>query len=594
MIESNLNTLWGSLTVEELVRNGAGLFCLSPGSRCTPLTIAVADNPRAENVVHFDERGAAYYALGYAKATGKPAALICTSGTAAANYLPAVVEASLSCVPLVLLTADRPPELLDAGANQAIDQTKLFGDYVRWQTTLPCPDENVPPEMVLTTIDQAVYRATRSPAGPVHVNCMFREPLAPVADGRDLGAYRASIASWDSGDAPYTSYADPERTASPDSLRRVMEPIRATSRGILLVGQLGSTEEIEAVRRLSTMLNWPVFPDVASGLRLGSPNPPFIHYYDEMLLAPCVEEYGKPETVIQIGTPFTSKRLLQYFEKQAPKTYIMVADHPMRHDPAHRVTVRIDAGLAEFSKALATRLEQETSREDRSPAPSPWLERLSRDATIADATIGDFLTGHDELSEPAVARLISENLPESGALFLGNSMPVRDMDRYGSPGGNPVRVGVNRGASGIDGTLATALGCARGTGVPITVILGDMALLHDLNSLVLLAQSALPVTVIVVNNNGGGIFSFLPIAKCKDYMDRYFQARHDLRFRAAAEFAGLKFANPQSKNSFKEIYREYIKAGTPTLIEINADTEENVQIHRLIGAEIVSALEGAN
>lgn len=584
----SLNALWGALLIEELVRNGTGLFCICPGSRSAPLALAVAAHPRAEDVVHFDERGAAYYAVGYAKATGRPAALICTSGTAAANYFPAVIEASQACAPLVVLTADRPPELRDAGANQAIDQTKIFGGYVRWQIDLPCPDEKIPPEMVLTTISQAVYRATRAPAGPVHVNCMFREPLAPIADGCDLRAYRGSISAWAAGGKPYTTYCAPESTATAGDLQEVARHICGTTRGLLIAGQLSSLAETEAVRRLSSALNWPVFPDVASGLRLGSPNPPFIHYYDQLLLAPGFRQYCTPETVIQIGAPFTSKRLLQLFEQHPPKNYIMAANHPMRHDPAHRVTLRIEAAIAPFCDALAA----SKTADDRAAPRTPWLQRFARDAAIADTAIREALSRHEGLSEPAVARIISENIPEGGALFLGNSLPIRDMDRYGASGGAPVRAGVNRGASGIDGTLASAVGYARGAGVPVTVLLGDMALLHDLNTLVLLAQSALPVTAVLVNNKSGGIFSFLPVAEhASGRLDRYFLARHNLPFHAGAEFARLKFAHPDSDASFTKAYRECVAARRPALIEADSDPAENVRFHHHIEAAIVSALE---
>jgi len=264
----NLNLLWARLIVEELVRNGVDMFCLSSGSRCAPLTVAVAEASRARSVMHYDERGAAFHALGYARASDRPAALICTSGTAGANYLPAVVEAAMARTPMVVITADRPPELQDVGANQTIDQTKMFGDYSRWHCDLPCPDRAVGPQVVLTTIGQAVYRATRPPDGPVHVNCAFREPLAPADLGEDYADYVAAVSDWLERDTPYTRYARPERRLSQVEQRRMIEVTGQAERGLLIVGHLRARADSDAVRALAHGLGWPTFPDVMSGLLL--------------------------------------------------------------------------------------------------------------------------------------------------------------------------------------------------------------------------------------------------------------------------------------------------------------------------------------
>ncbi|MGA1865063.1 MAG: 2-succinyl-5-enolpyruvyl-6-hydroxy-3-cyclohexene-1-carboxylic-acid synthase, partial [bacterium] len=264
----NLNILWSSLIVEELVRNKVTCFCISPGSRSASLTVSAARNVKAKPTVFYDERGAAFYALGYAKATGNPAALICTSGTAVANYYPAIIEASMDRIPLIVLTADRPPELLETGANQAIRQPDIYGEYVRWQFNLPCPDDEIPPSMVLTTIDQLVYKARRSPAGPVHLNCMFREPLAPVSKKINPG-YQKKILSWQGSDTPFTTLSKPALTPDKETINRMVEIISSARRGLLVAGRLNTKEEIEAVKRLSVRLKWPVYPDIASGLRIG-------------------------------------------------------------------------------------------------------------------------------------------------------------------------------------------------------------------------------------------------------------------------------------------------------------------------------------
>ncbi len=305
----NINALWAGLLVEELLRNGVDAFVISPGSRSTPLTVAAASEARAKKFVHFDERGAGYFALGYARAQRRPVALICTSGTAVANYYPAIVEAAMAQVPLIVLTADRPPELLDTGANQAIDQTRFFGAYARWSAALPCPEATVAPEVVLTTVDQAVFRATHGQAGPVHINCSFREPLAPVKSDEVFGAYLKSLNTWMAGTAPYTTHADSEVKLSADAQRDLLKKLHQAERGLLVVGQLTSPPEVGAVLKLAKALRWPVFADIASGLRMDDTAGVVVHWLDLALASKHAPEVLRPDIVLQVGGAVTSKRL---------------------------------------------------------------------------------------------------------------------------------------------------------------------------------------------------------------------------------------------------------------------------------------------
>jgi 2-succinyl-5-enolpyruvyl-6-hydroxy-3-cyclohexene-1-carboxylate synthase len=306
---NNINQLWATLLIEELVRNGITRFVLSPGSRSTPLTTAVAQHPKTNNTVHYDERGAAFYALGHAKATGNPTALLCTSGTATANYLPAIIEASESRIPLIVLTADRPPELLDCEANQAIDQQDLYKNYTRWATTLPCPDPAIDPAVLLTTVDQAVYRAQRAPRGPVHLNCMFREPLAPTPDASIPNAYCDTLTQWTNTDAPYTQYHLPKVSLFTEEQGAFIQTITNAQRGWLVVGELTSEAETEAAQALANALQWPVFPEVTSGLRLTTGAPAPVLHYDAILRNFDSDDRPTPDLVLHIGGPLVSKEL---------------------------------------------------------------------------------------------------------------------------------------------------------------------------------------------------------------------------------------------------------------------------------------------
>lgn len=580
--ETNINMLWASLLVEELVRNDVSLFVVSPGSRSTPLALAIAENRRATAVVHFDERGAAFFAQGYAKSTGKPCALVCTSGTAAANYLPGIVEAYMSCVPLVVLTADRPPELRETGANQTIRQPGLYGSYVRWEADMACPDPAIPPEFVLTTVDQAVSQATRSPMGPVHINCAFREPLAPVSAGQEFGSYLKLLARWQHSEQPFTLYTQTQAVPSENGLAFVREKVEKAQRGIIVAGRLRNPAESAAVLQLAETLSWPVFPDIASGLRLGPANWSVIAHYEHLLRAGFFLKRGMPDTVIQLGHPFTSKWLLQQIETHSPDTYVLVAPDTRRYDPVHRLTCRIESNIESFCAAMSKGKEKRRESE--------WTASLNAASREAERAIGERLGESDSLTEPLVARLISQHIQPGTGLFLANSMPIRDMNAFASAGGAPVTLLVNRGASGIDGNIATAAGFASGLGAPVTAMLGDLAALHDLNSLALLGRSAVPVTLVVINNHGGGIFSFLPIAEYREHFETFFRTPHGFGFRDAATMFGLAYSNPRTPAEFVRDYEETLRGGNSAIIEVSVDQVENVDVHRQLSDAVCAAL----
>ncbi len=580
---SSLNALWASLTVEELVRSEADHFFFSPGSRSSPLVVAIARNKKAHGVVHYDERGTAFHALGWARATRRPAVLVCTSGTAAADFMPAVIEASMDMVPLIVLTADRPPELRNTGANQTIDQVKLYGSYVRWFYDLPCPDANIEPRFVLTTIDQTVYQARRAPAGPVHVNCMFREPLAPVGPERDFAHYLSGLELWEKSQKPYTEYTKALGAPSEDTVAQAATILREADRGILAVGRLCSNDEQQAVKRMASHLNWPTFPDISSGLRLGATSDNLIAYYDQLLLSNGFAQSCQPLTVLHVGSIPTSKRLQQFMEKSHPCDYVMVAGHPLRHDPGHCVTMRIEADVVAFCKKLVSLIKEPQ-------ANRPWLEQFTSGSDIVGRVLQEAIDNDDGLSEPAVTRLICQHIQKDSGLFVANSMPIRDMDAYADPHGPAVTVACNRGASGIDGIIASATGFARGLDKPATILIGDLAFLHDVNSLALLKSLAHRLVIVVTNNNGGGLFSFLPIAELKDVFEPFFGTPHDLSFDRAAEMFELDYYCPNSKVSFLTSYLSAQKENRSAIIEIKSDRAENYRLHQALQQKIISAL----
>jgi 2-succinyl-5-enolpyruvyl-6-hydroxy-3-cyclohexene-1-carboxylate synthase len=570
------NRLWAYLIVEELLRCGVDLFCVAPGSRSTPLVAALAANERARSLIHFDERGTAFAALGYARATGRPAAWITTSGTAVANGLPAVVEASTDGVPMLLLTADRPPELRQTGANQTIDQPDIFGDYVRWRFDLPAPDPAIDPAMVLTTVDQAAYRAARTPQGPVHLNLMFREPFLPDGEEDLAGPF-----PWTERDEPYTRYTATKPAVDEAEIHALWQALRPVERGLVVAGRLASREQGEAALRLADSLGWPLLPDIGSQVRLGADSKNLAAHYDALLASDSFSRAHMPEAVIHVGGRALSRRLEQFLGRSRPDPYVVVRENPFRLDPAHRVSHSIEADVVNFCAALGR------AAEDRPTRDIAWTAGWREASEEAGRRLDEVLFG--EPSEPFVARSVSRNLPPDHGLVVASSMPVRDLDTYAAAGGPPLPVAANRGASGIDGTVATAVGFARGLEGPVTLLIGDLALLHDLNSLAMLRD--VRVVVVVLNNDGGGIFSFLPVASQRQFFEPYFGTPQGVDFGPAAQMFGLGYERPETAEGFVESYRKACARDSSTLIEVRTDREENVVMHRRILQEVAGLVD---
>jgi len=578
----NVATQWAQMLIEELVRLGVQTCFVAPGSRSTPLTVAAARHPDVRVILHVDERGNAFGALGWGRATGTPAAWITTSGTAVANGLPATVEASVDGVPMVLLTADRPPELRDTGANQTIDQVKIFGDYVGHQVDVPPPTESIDPAYVLTTVDQAVHRAQRRPPGPVHLNCRFRKPLDPVGEG--VGdAPPDVVETWAERETPFTSYPTPRPQLPTADLGALADDLEEFDRGLVVAGRLRSDAEAQAVRRLSARLGWPLVPDVTSRLRLGTRAPRSVPYADLVLAADGARRRLRADAVLHVGGRVVSKRLRLFLREAPPSVRAVVRPSPARVDPDHRVTHHLETAVEPFVEEMIGRLGEER---DRGAWTSAWSRAGDRVATVLDNHLAT-----DELTEPALAALLSRHVPASHALVTGNSMPVRDVNRHASPDGPPVPAYANRGASGIDGTVATAAGIARGRDAPVTLLLGDLALWHDLNSLALLREQ--PVVVVVVNNDGGGIFHFLPIREHDAVFEPYFTTPQGRTFEEPAATFGLPYVQPDSPGAFRAAYQEACTRSGPSLIEVQTDREANRDVHDRIERRVADVLEAS-
>jgi 2-succinyl-5-enolpyruvyl-6-hydroxy-3-cyclohexene-1-carboxylate synthase len=578
----NINSFWGYLLIEELVRNDITCFCISPGSRSTPLTIAAAENKRAEKIICIDERAAAFFALGYARATGNAAAIICTSGTSAANYYPAVIESKKSQIPLIIFTADRPPELRDTGANQTIDQVGLYGKFLNWQVDLPCPDTQIPVKFILTTVDQAVHRSRNMSAGPVHLNCMFREPLEPN-EQEFSKAYQESTFDWEKSDKSYTKYHPVAGSLENSDIEEMAVKINKSTNGLIVVGQLNHPPERKMVSEFAAKLGWPVFADITSGIRNQSLSLSLVPYFDQLLLSNTTMEKLKPEVILHFGRPLTSKRYLNIIEDFSPQCYIQIDSRDERLDPAHFVSQRVCGKIDSICKQLITHIEQHANQIHE--------DFLDDTTNRIDDILESYCSPKDDISEISLAKLVSKEILEDQGLFLASSMPVRDFDMYAGSVIRTSQISSNRGVSGIDGTLASALGYANGLKKRVSVVIGDLAMLHDLNSLSLVQNSTYPLTIVLINNQGGGIFSFLPIAGFNQVFESYFGTSHPYTFEHVANMFDINYECPLSNSEFVNTFKKSINSDKSMLIEIKTDRKKNYNLHKEIQNKILTALE---
>ncbi len=501
--------------IDQLVQQGVRHFCIAPGSRSTPLVLAAADHPKATTHVHFDERGLGFFALGISQGARVPAALIVTSGTAVGNLLPSIMEAHHSCIPLLLLTADRPAELRDCSSNQATDQIKIFSPFIRWQTDLP-PTLNE--RYYRSTMAQAVFHACQNPAGPVQINCQFREPW-------QLSKYQAL-----EGKPIALSY--PRLTPAPIH--------KSASRGVICMGRL---ENPTPVLNLAKRLRWPIFADLLSNAR-STPTPEQIRHFDWILKRGADL---KPDLILHFGERLTSKKSLEWLKEIQPCELIHIGPNPHLIDPARLVTHRIQAHPEEFSFHAQT-----------DPSWLPAWQTL--DAEI-DSLIEEHFQENTHFTEAHAMRAL-QNIPFP--LFVGNGMPIRDADHFLFPQNN-IRFFCNRGLSGIDGNIATAAGLSIGLNSPLIAFIGDQAALHDLNSLSLLKKSQ--VQLIISNNFGSGMFSHLPISS-SPHFNEFFAIPHTLTFQKAAELFDIPYSTSLPLHS------------APSLLEITTCRTQNYQFQK--------------
>jgi 2-succinyl-5-enolpyruvyl-6-hydroxy-3-cyclohexene-1-carboxylate synthase len=530
---TNGNTALASALVEELARGGLRHAVLSPGSRSTPLAVALWRQSEIDVTVIVDERSAAFFALGAAQATRTPVAMLCTSGTAAANFHPAICEADESGVPLVALTADRPPELRGIGAGQAIDQLKLYGDSVRWFCevgTHEADDDGLLHYRSTACRALAAARGETRP-GPVHLNLAWREPLAPVpVEGAVTATDPLALQGRDV--RPLTAVTPMDTEPSEFLLEEVAKHIAGARSGVIVAGRQLDPELREPLAHLARAAGFPILAEPTSQLRCGPHDRSHvITAYDHLLRDERFRESVRPDLILRFGEMPTSKPLRTWLAKSGAEQ-IVIDPHGGWNEPTRRAAALLRADPTDLAAGWAARLGDEERNE-----PSAWLEaeRAARDAIVAE------LASLDSLSEPGLHLALGRAHHDGDLVYTASSMPIRDQESYLPTGEADVLFLSNRGANGIDGLISSGIGAAHATGRPTTIVTGDLGLLHDIGSLAALRDVSTPVRIVVIDNDGGGIFHYLPQAKTleEDEFEALLGTPRGVDVAAAAALFGL-------------------------------------------------------
>lgn len=592
-MSQNPATFWAETLINELYRAGLRHVCISPGSRSTPLTFAATAHPNLRHTLHLDERSAAFFALGIALETGQPAALICTSGTAAANYFPAIIEASQSEVPMLVLTADRPHELRHSGANQTMDQVKLYGDHVRWSVDAPLPEAD-PSERTIRYLRALADRALavslgqNGLPGPVHINLPFRKPLEPTRSASHL-----SDATHFSQGAQTRIHTAP-RAPQADLLADVTKQIQAKPKGVIVAGpRCPKGDFASALAKLSAQTGYPILADPLSGLRFGE------HVDTGMIIAgygaalrSSLLASAQPELILRFGVMPISQPLSDFLENQpADVPQIGISEHGFWSDPTYRLTELFVADPLLFVDGLNALLSDNSSS-------SEWAQ-LWRDA---EQQAFDAFNAAP-LFEGKIVVDALRNLPADTRLVVANSLPIRHVEEWMAASKKPLQIYANRGVSGIDGTISTALGIASQTSAPTLLVTGDLSFFHDQNGLQALMSPLSPreraegeggrrlkITILLINNQGGGIFHRLPVAEHEPPFEEMFITPHEMDFSHTAKLYGLDYELINAENATEKV-AEALNSTQSHLLELETDSVHGEKIRREMLKKISAMVE---
>ena len=618
----NANLRLAAIFVDGLAQAGLTAVVISPGSRSTPLTLAFDAHPQIETFVHLDERGAGFFALGMAIASNKPVALVCTSGTAVANYLPAIVEARMSQVPLLILTGDRPHELRHSGANQTIDQVKIFGDQVLWSVDMPLPEAN-PPDAALRNVQTTAVRAYATAngirKGPVHVNFPFRKPLEPSA--QEIRDWRLEIDPESEISNLWSPVSHGHILPTADQLNWLTAVFTQHPHGLIICGpRCPGGNFPETVTDLAYQTGYPILADSISGVRFQrkdvkkakkqkknsdqsakSVDSLLISSYETLLQDN--PSWPEPEIIVRFGAVPTSKWLNAYLDKITPAIRLHIRENGVWADDSHRTSHFLQLNETAVCQQLLQKLPKRENRE--------WIKIVTQTEKVCWEHLQNALA--DKYFAGAIMADVVELIPESTILFMGNSSPIRHLDQYGRAQAKQLTAHANRGASGIDGNLATALGMVAASDQPLVAVVGDITFFHDMNSLYLIKRLTLRrkdaeeiqensaasaplrleknITIVLLHNDGGNIFNRLPIAQIEPPFTDLFLTPHGLDFEPICRMFGLDYIRADNRKAFRTAFAASVQDNTPRVIAVHTDNQQDEAMRREVNKVVLEKLK---
>ena len=593
MNTANRNTLWASIVAEELYRSGVRTVCISPGSRSTPLVIAFAElrdrNPDFQILVHIDERSSSFFALGVAKVQKSPVALLCTSGTAAANYYPAIIEAYYSKIPLIVLTADRPPEMRDCGSGQTIDQINIYGKHVRYFFEVGTPEIigfrlRYLRSLISRSVSIAVGKG-ETPAGAVHLNFPFADPMPPISvpidipEDLELSSPEAMFGN-SSGEA-YSQIIAGMRSLDTDTIATIANQIISHPKGVIVVGVYDSPPDfLDVVRKLARTTGYPLLIEATGANRRDE-----IGHYDSFLRSPNFSKTHAPDIVIRFGAMPTSKSYMLWVERYISCLQIIVGS--TNSDPTHGITQALNVYSVNFCEQLSNYLENYAQPfwQDKQ-----WRLDFELAENIAEYEIKNSLVAIEELFDGKVYAELAQIIPDDTYIYVASSTPIRDLDTF-FHSNRSINVLANRGANGIDGTISSALGAAWGCKHPMILICGDLSFYHDLNGLLATKKYNISLTIILLNNDGGGIFELLPISKYEDTFEEFFGTAHGLDFEPLVTAYNCEHILIQDWEHFHKAVLSSLERQGTQVLEIRSDRKRNKELHFAIWNKVIESCD---
>ncbi|MFA6977975.1 MAG: 2-succinyl-5-enolpyruvyl-6-hydroxy-3-cyclohexene-1-carboxylic-acid synthase [Ignavibacteriaceae bacterium] len=571
MKKINKNILWATIFLEQLAKLGVKYICISPGSRSTPLTLAAAYNKKFTCLHIIDERSSAFFATGIARVTGTPVVLICTSGTATAEYYPAIIEAYQQRIPLIVCTADRPPELVNRGANQTINQKNLYANHIRFFADAGLPDiSNKKLEMIKKIAVQSFEASALKNKGPVHINFPFEKPFEPET-------YTDKIPI--NFEVKYITKKELNSSSLVNSkeVESLFNIIAKAKRGLIIVGPDEYNAKFpQLINAVADKTGFPIFADGASQLRFGkySKNNVIVNY-DALLRSEYFLKDFSPDLILHFGRTITSKGLEQFLEKTSAPKYL-INEFGDWFDPSNSAKNALAIKPIDFCRELLASnkilpLTKEKKEWGKFITSANLSAEKIKEKTFAASTFPN---------EPKTINLVLKNLSGNANIMLSNSLPVRDFDFFASNLDKKITVFHNRGASGIDGIVSTALGIASVSKIPTILITGDLAFYYDLTSLLTAKQYNIPLIIILVNNNGGGIFQFLPISKYKNVFNQFFTMPHSLSFKNLVKEFGGNYTVVKKQSDFEKRLNTALSVKNFSVLEIKTDAVSSLQLRR--------------